>query len=123
MSKRIKPPSLNAERDARIALLVRDGAESLAEALDSWYRHFQSTLEFPIAARVRNTVPGAPEGYVQVVGLEPPQTAAGGLFAKIIDGHRTVRIPVEDLDVTPEVSEAHEAFTDWKYWQYRRLLA
>ena len=106
-------------REARIEEHVRPSRKTGRELASSWRAYIQRFTSFPFVATYvsyGSNGPFQPSAVVQVLGLAAEEHCDNTLMARVMDGHRSVLVPLAQLTPVDQVNPSLEATRDWRYW-------
>ena len=111
--------SRDEEREERIQMEIIVDAYGPEEQALGWYYYLESALGFPFRARCiaeRATSPLAVGEEVEVVGMPPEEDCEHEMLVLISWGHRTLAVPLAQLEGIGVDDETRQAIEDWHYW-------
>lgn len=106
-------------RQERISSILF-GASTRRLQYAAWQRHLASRMSFPFTARYGphpGVKPFCDGAMLHVIGLAKPAQRSEGVLAKVMDGQRSVLVPLELLAPRNADSGTSEAVADWRYWR------
>ena len=110
------------ERDARIDELVLRAIHVTNLGVPSaWRNYVAGHTKFPFHAKYLGfggLQPFCGSARVLVIGLANDDECVNGLQAKVMDGQRSVRAPLELL-LPADDTDQTQAVLDWHYWVRR----
>jgi len=117
----VGPKVLRAKsaRAERIEAILAD-TRSEADALSAWRTHLKRALRFPFVAKLEGhsgVKPLAGGAFVQVIGLASEAPGDARILAKVMDGQKSISIPLEQLALREDDAEQAQPMSDWRYWR------
>lgn len=110
------------ERDARIdEKVLRAIHETGLDVSSAWRNYVAGNTTFPFNAKyltLNGFQPFCGSARVMVVGLAKDEECANGLQARVMDGQRSVRVPLELL-LPADDADQIQPVLDWHYWVSR----
>ena len=115
-------PMKDEEREERIRMEILVDAHDSEEQAMGWYYYLEENLHFPFSARCvaeRAISPLRPGDEVEVVGLPPEEECQHEMFVQIHWEHRTLAVPLSQLEGIAVDAQTQQAIEDWHYWVTR----
>jgi hypothetical protein len=112
----------NASREGRILDEIIVDAYGPEEQALGWYCYLERELRFPFPARCRATRAISPLRLgerVTVTGMAPEEECAREMFVQIRWQHRSLAVPLSQLeiaDLRAVEAATRTAVADWHYW-------
>lgn len=114
-----KTPRAKSARAERIEAILAD-TRSETDALSAWRTYLKKKLHFPFVAKLERQ-PGLKPlvggAIVQVIGLAGEAPGEARILAKVMDGQRSISIPLEQLTPHEDDAGQAQAISDWRYWR------
>jgi hypothetical protein len=115
-------PMKDEEREERIRMEIIVDAYGGEERALSWYYYLEENLQFPFRARCvaeRAVSPLRPGDEVDLVGLPPEDECHHEMFVQIRWEHRSLAVPLSQLEGIAVDAQTQQAIEDWHYWVAR----
>lgn len=110
------------ERDARIdEQVLRAIRETGLDVSSAWRNYVAGNTAFPFNAKylaLNGIQPFCGSARVMVIGLAKDDECVTGLQAKVMDGQRSVLVPLELL-LPADDADQMQPVLDWHYWVSR----
>lgn len=87
-----------------------------------WNCYLDDHLSFPFRARCiaeRLTSPFQPGDEIEVVGMAPETECDHEMFVMLRSKHRSLAVPLAQLEGVAVDVETRQALGDWRYWVER----
>ena len=109
----------NKQREQRIQQEIVVDAHDAEEQAMGWYYYLEERLRFPFRGKCIAQRPISPlrKGQeVQVVGLAPAEECDREMFITVTWDHRTLAVPLAQLEAVQVAKATRQAVEDWQYW-------
>jgi len=112
-------PPRDEEREQRITMEIVVDAYTPEEQAMGWYYSLEDQLHCPFVARCiaeRSISPLRVGDEVDVVGMAPEEESQHEMFVLIPWEHRTLAVPLAQLEGIAVDEQTRQAIQDWQYW-------
>lgn len=124
--QKFKPRAYETTRENRLASFLADAPPGSPEAQEAWVAFLERTLRFPFTGQCRFEweVNHLTQGdIVSVTGLARNEPRVGHVFVRVMNGQRSIPIPLFQLAPFLADPETKQAVEDWHYWVERGYLS
>jgi Calcium binding len=107
------------QREQRIAQEIVVDAHDADEQAMGWYCYLEEHLRFPFRAKCiaqRAISPLRKGQEVEVVGLAPVEECHCEMFISVTWEHRTLAVPLAQLEPIQTDKVTRQVVQDWHYW-------
>jgi hypothetical protein len=107
------------QREQRIEQEIVVDAYGAEEQAMGWYYYLEEHLRFPFRAKCiaqRAISPLRKGQEVEVVGLAPAEECEREMFITVTWEHRTLAVPLAQLEAIQAHRATRQAVEDWHYW-------
>lgn len=111
--------SQNKQREHRIQQEIVVDAHDAEEQAMGWYCYLEECLHFPFRAKCtdqRAISPLRKGQQTEVVGLAAAEECGSEMFVTVKWEHRTLAVPLAQLQPIQADKPTQQAVGDWHYW-------